>query len=425
MPSVRITKRSVDALEPTSKDSFLWDDSLPGFGIKVTPSGHKSYVAQYRPGAGGRRALAKRIVLGQHGVLTPDEARKRAKQLLGSVAHGEDPSEQRSAEKQRRRISELGEDYLKEVHGRRKPSTAKEYERLWKKHVIPTLGSRKVSDVTARDIHKLHGLLSETPYVANRIVALLGGFFRFAEKVQARSPHTNPARGVELYPESPRERFLTPDEFRRLGAALSTAELTGLPPVEQHKSKRGKEKNRKHRPKSADTPIPANPYAIAAIRLLAVTGCREGEILSLRWDAVDLDRGYLRLADSKTGKSVRPLGLSAAEILETLPRIEGNPHVLPGLKKGQNLKEITRVWFAVRHAAGLDELRLHDLRHSFASVPASRGESLLVVRSLLGHKRASTTERYAHLGDDPVKRAANKAASNIAGWLRGSPDAPK
>ncbi len=420
MPSERVTKRSVDALVPSDKDLFLWDDSLPGFGVKVTPSGHKSYVAQYRPGAGGRRAVAKRIVLGQHGVLTPDEARKRAKQILGSVAHGHDPADERASEKQRQTVSELGESYLKEVKDRKKAGTAKEYERLWKKHVIPGLGSKKAAAVTAQDIRKLHGSMSETPYVANRVVAMLGGFFRFAERENARPPHMNPARGIELYPESPRERFLTPDEFRMLGVALTTAETDGLPPAPQHKRKPGKPEKQKHRPKSKDKPIPANPLAVAAIRLLALTGCREGEILSLRWDAVDLERGYLRLADSKTGKSVRPLGQSAAEILGTLPKIEGNPYVLPGLKKGEHLKEITRVWFAVRQAAKLDDLRIHDLRHSFASVPATGGESLLVVRSLLGHKRASTTERYAHLADDPVKRAADRASSDIAGWLGGT-----
>lgn len=161
---------------------------------------------------------------------------------------------------------------------------------------------------------------------------------------------------------------------------------------------------------------------MAAIRLLALTGCREGEILSLRWDAVDLEQGYLRLADSKTGKSVRPLGKSAAQILDALPRIEKNSYVLSGLKNGEHLKEINRVWHAVRHAAGLDELRIHDLRHSFASVPATNEESLLVVRSLLGHKRVATTERYAHLGDDQVKRAADRASGHIAYWLSTPPD---
>lgn len=269
-------------------------------------------------------------------------------------------------------------------------------------------------------VRKLHRDLKETPYVANRVIAMLGAFFSFAEREGVKLKSGSPTRGIELYPEQPRERFLTAAEFAKLGEALLKAETVGLPPVEKHKSRRGKPENVKHRPKTADTPIPANPLALAAIRLLALTGCREGEILSLRWDAVDLERGYLRLADSKTGKSIRPLGAAAAAILESLPRLEKNPYVLPGAKEGQHLKEIGRTWFAVRHEAKLDDVRLHDLRHSFASVPATSGESMLVLRSLLGHKRVSTTERYAHLGDDPVKRAAESASREIEGWLNGS-----
>jgi integrase len=167
--------------------------------------------------------------------------------------------------------------------------------------------------------------------------------------------------------------------------------------------------------------LPANPFSVAAIRLLTLTGCRESEILSLRWDEVDFDRGYLRLGDSKTGKINRPLSQTAASIVEALPRVEGNPYVLPGAKPGDHLKEIKRVWYAVRHAAGLDDVRLHDLRHSYASVPATGGESLLIVKTLLGHKRSSTTERYAHLGDDPVRRAVERTGTSIAEWLGHKP----
>ena len=420
MPTERITKRSVDALKPGTRDLFLWDDSLPGFGVKLTPSGHRAYVVQYRPAGLGRRVTAKRIVLGSHGMLTPDEARRLAKRELGRVAQGEDPAAERTARKGADTVKEFGGAYLEDVRVRRKPGTAREYNRLWEKHVLPALGSKQVAEVTVLDIRRLHRLMHKTPYLANRLAAMLGAFFTFAEKEGARPPHNNPAHGVEFYPESPRERFLTPDEFRRLGTALATAETEGLVSAPKYRRKPGKKEKQKHRPKTADKPIPANPLAVAAIRLLALTGCREGEVLSLRWDAVDFERGHLRFADSKTGKSVRPLGQSAAALLSTLPRIEGNPYVLPGLKQGEHLKEIKRVWYAVRHAAKLDELRLHDLRHSFASVPAASGESLLVVRSLLGHKRVATTERYAHLGDDPVKRAADRASGDIAGWLDAS-----
>ena len=164
----------------------------------------------------------------------------------------------------------------------------------------------------------------------------------------------------------------------------------------------------------------ANPAAVAAIRLLALTGCRVGEILALRWDEVDFEHGELRLGDTKTGRSVRPLGDVAAELLRTLPTRPESPYVLPGAIEGQPLTEIKRVWHAVRYAAGLPALRLHDLRHSFASVPADGGVSLLVIRSMLGHSRVATTERYAHLTRGPVRRAANSASADIASWMRGS-----
>lgn len=413
-----ITKRTIDALSTTRHHEYVWDNELPGFGVRVTAAGFKAYVIQYRLPGLGRRGTVKRITIGAHGVLAPDEARRLAKRELGKVAQGVDLAAERAARKEAATVREFGTEYLKDVELHRKPGTAKEYRRLWGKHVLPTFGSKLVTEVAISDIRRLHRSLHKTPYLANRVAAMLGAFFTFARDEGARPGNDNPAHGIEFFPENPRERFLSQEEFKRLGAALVRAEKEGLPPAPQHRREPGKKAKQKHRPRSADTPIPANPFAIAAIKLLALTGCRENEILSLRWDAVDLERGYLRLADSKTGRSVRPIGASAAALLSSLPRIDGNPHVLPGLKENEHLKEIKRVWYSVRYAAGLDGLRLHDLRHSFASVPATSGESLLVVRSLLGHKRVATTERYAHLSDDPVKRAANSAASEIASWLQ-------
>src|SRR5258708_7515772 len=421
MPHARITKRAVDALACTGREAYLWDDTLTGFGVRVSPSGHKTYIIRYRLPGRGRRANQRRVALGDHGTLTPDEARALAKRELGRVAQGFDPAADRARTRALPLVRELGEAYIEHVKARRKAGTAKEYERLWKKHVLPALGGRQVSAVTSADVRKIHRSLSETPYVANRSVALIGAFFTFAATEGARPSHDNPARGIELYTEKPHERFLTPEEFKRLGEALVRAETEGLPPAPEFRHRPKSEETAKLRPKSADKPIPANPYAVAAIRLLALTGCRENEILSLRWDAVDLVRGYLRLADTKTGRSVRPLGASAAAILQDLPRVDNNPFVIPGSASGQHLKDFQRLWHAVRHASNLKDVRLHDLRHSVASVPSATGESLLVLRSLLGHKRTVTTERYAHLGDDPVKRAADRASGDIARWLLPAP----
>jgi integrase len=414
-----LTKRVVDSLKSGSGDVFIWDDEVRGFGLKITPAGRRVYIAQYRP-AGGRRSTTKRITLGEHGTITPEQARTIAKRELSRVAQGHDPAAERAARRSGSTVREFGETYLGDVGLRRKPTTATKYKWLWEKHVLPVLGSKPVASVSTIEIRRLHRSLHETPYLANRVVALLGAFFSFAANEGARSPHDNPAHGLELYPERGRERFLTPKEFARLGDALTRAERSGLPPAPEHRLASKNPRAARHTPKNARVPIPANPFAVAAIRLLALTGCRENEILSLRWDAVDLDRGYLRFADTKTGKSNRPLGEPAADIIRALPRVKDSPYVIPGAKPNTPLREIKRLWHAVRYAAELDGLRLHDLRHAFASVPASSGESMLVIQHLLGHVRIGTTERYAHLGADPVRRAADKAASEIAGWMQHS-----
>lgn len=423
MATANLTKRTLDALEFSAGcDYFVWDTKLKGFGVRVTERvdgdgvlhRRKMFVLKYRTLASRQ---TKRITIGAFGPLTPDEAREEARRKLAETAQGVDPLVARRERRSGRTVAEIGRAFLDEVDQRRKPGTAREYRRLWKKHVEPALGAKQVSDVSTMDIKRLHRSLRATPYVANRVVARLATFFTFAISEGATTSKENPTKGVEFYPEEGRERFLTKDEFGRLGAALAIAESVGLPPAPEHRKKPKLLANQKHRPKGADIPTPANPFAIAAIRLLALTGCRENEILSLRWSEVDFERGYIRLDDSKTGKSIRPLNQSAAAILEGLPVVDGNPHVLPGLKPNSSLREIKRVWYAVRHAAKLDGVRLHDLRHSFASVPAASGESLLVVKSLLGHKNVATTERYAHLGDDPVRRAANRAGDSISSWL--------
>ena len=414
----RITKRTVDGLSTHRHHEYIWDSELRGFGVRVTASGFKAYVVQYRLPGLGRRGAVKRVTLGEHGRLTPDEARRLAKRELGRVAQGHDIAAERASRKGIPTVKELGTEYLKDVKLRRKESTAYEYERMWTKHVLPEFGSRQVPSVTSQDVRRLHKSFSETPYTANRTLALLGAFFAYAAKEGVIKAHENPAHGVDHFAEKPRERYLTADEFKRLGEALNKAEATGLPPGPEHKKTPKSEATIKHRAKSTwGQTIPANPFAVAAIRLLALTGCRESEILNLKWEEVDLERGFLRLSDSKTGRSIRPLGASAIAIFESLPKVAKNPHVLPGNKKGEHLSDVQRLWYAVRDAAGLPKLRLHDLRHSFASVPATSGESLLIVRSLLGHRNVATTERYAHLSDDPVKSAADKASADIAGWL--------
>jgi integrase len=430
----KLTKREIDALpRGTQREYFVWDCELKGFGLRVSAMDRRTFVVKYRPL--GRRK-SRRLTIGTYPGLTADEARKLAKLRLAEVAQGRDPARERQTSKLAPTVKELGETYLEDVRLRNKPRTAAEYKRLWEKHVSGVLGSLKVADVASSDLAKLHRQMRETPYLANRVLNMLGAFFSFAIREVARAQHDNPAQLVSRYAEAARERFLTAEEFGRLGEALDQAERVGLPvPPKLQKRSRGMSKTRrakltgrKRGPYKRHAPIvlqPANAYAVAAIRLLTLTGCRESEILSLRWDYVDFERGFLRLPDTKTGKSIRPLASSTAAVLHGLPRIMGNSYVLPGDRPGEHLKEIKRLWYAVRHAAKLDDLRLHDLRHSYASIPAIRGESMLVVASLLGHSRIATTEKYAHLGDDPVRAAGERTSETIARLLKaGTKDSP-
>jgi integrase len=414
----RITKRTVDALKAKQRDVFLWDTDLRGFGVKCTPLGRRVFLVQYRP-LGGRRSVTKRLTLGQYGQLTPEQARQAARAVLAEVAGGADPGIDRGARRQALTVTEAATLFLEEVDAKKKARTAYEYRRLMEGEIVPALRTIKVKDVARAQVSRIHHGGRDRPYAANRILALASVFFSWCERHGHREPGTNPCRGIERYREEARERFLTADELGRLGATLTKAEREGLPPAQKHRQKPRSPATAKHRPKGADTPRPANPFAVAAIRFLVLSGFREQEALSLRWDAIDFTRGMVTLADSKTGKSVRHVGAPALELVASLPREDGNPHVFPGRTPGSPLIEIKRVWEAVRETASLSDVRLHDLRHSFASVAASGGASLPLVGALLGHKNVATTQRYAHLADDPRKHVADSTASTVAAALSG------
>lgn len=413
---VKLTKRSVDALKAEAGRLLVFDTELPGFGVRVLPDGKRTFFAQYRT-AGGRRGRVRRYTLGRYGKLTVEEARTAAKEVFAKVALGEDPAAARRAWKTAPTVRELGEEYLESVDATRKPSTAREYRGLWRRHVVSALGTAAVRSVSTAEVSRLHRRLRDTPYAANRVLSLLSSFFTYAERQGVRPAQSNPVRGVERYPERSRERFLTPAEVKRLGEALVEAETVGLPPAPNRRKRPATGKTAKHRTKSAGTPTPANPFAVSAIRFLLLSGFREKEALTLRWEYLDLERKVALLPDTKTGRSVRRLGGAAVLLLDSLPRIAGSPYVFPGGKPGSHLVEINRVWYAVRHAAGLEDVRLHDLRHSFASAVASAGGSLLMIRSLLGHRDPATTAKYAHLLADPVQATADATAGELADLL--------
>lgn len=432
----KITKRSVEALRPAAKDVKLWDTEIPGFGVKVTPAGRRVYVLQYW--APGRASVRRTFTLGIHGAplvrarngveetrdLTPELARVLAREARADIQRGADPAGDKGrarAALKHRTLSVLSVTYLEDCAAKRKPRTATEYARIFKKDLIPALGAAVVDGISVLDAATLHHKLRKTPHQANRSVQVLGAFLTWCATRGFRPRGLNPCQDVVLFKEVARERFLSVDELARLGDAMRTAATVGLAPAPELRRKAPTDPAKaKHRPRSADTPKPANPYAVAALRLLLLSGWRETEVLTLRWDALDLERGAATLADTKTGKSERALGVPAVELLTRLPRVQGSPYVFPGAKPERRLGEIKRLWGAVRYAAKLKEVRLHDIRHTAASHAIGGGLSLYVTGKLLGHKRAATTQRYAHLSDDVQKRAADDMARTIDAALEGS-----
>jgi integrase len=378
---IKLTKEIVEKTEPGATDLFLWDSELPGFGCKITPNRKRTYVAQYRAPDGRTRRLS----LGRHGVVTIDQARKKAKEKLGAAALGEDPATEKLEARHSPTIEDLGKRYLAEHATKKKASSAGNDKWLLDKIIYPRIGTIKTLTISRTDVAKLHHDLREKPYIANRTLALFSKMMNLAEAWGERPDNSNPCRHVEKFKETKRRRFLSTEELGRLGNVLSTVEQTETEPAE----------------------------AIAAIRLLIFTGARLSEILTLRWEYVSWEFEALVLPDSKTGSKTIPLSGPARRILENLPSIEGNPYVLPGHRHGQHLVALGHIWNRIRAAAEISDVRLHDLRHSYASVGAASGLGLPIIGALLGHTQASTTQRYAHLAQDPLKAAAELISTKI------------
>jgi len=414
MPTGRISKKSVDDLVcPEGQDRvFLWDESLAGFGVVAHRRGGKAYVVQYRKAGRSRRST-----IGKHGRLTPEQARSEAKKLLGEVEKGADPVATRKAERQIRLLEDVAADFLAfHAKGKLKPLTYSAYSVLVERHIKPSIGRIRISELRRADITRMHTRMASTPGTANRAVSLVSAIWNWAAARDEVASGANPAKGVARYPESAKERFLSSDEFRRLGEALSKAETEGLP---YEVNEQGP--NAKHAPKPENRKRVIDPYAAAAIRLLILTGARLREILHAQWESVDFDRGILFLRDSKTGRKPIYLGSPTLAILTGLPRIEGNPFIIAGSKADKPRADLKNPWRAITEAAGLNGLRLHDLRHSFASVGAGASLGLPIIGKLLGHTQPSTTARYAHLDADPMRRAVETISDTITTAMNGHP----
>ena len=393
LTTTTISKRTVEALS-AEKDTVFWDSELSGFGVRVYPTGSKHYVVQTR--AGGK--AAKRVTVGRHGVVTAEEARRRAALVIARIKAGEDPVPERPsrAHADGPTVGDLARQWLDEhVAVRCKPNTVSMYTLVVNRHLLPAFGKIPALALDHARVTEFHHSLRATPAMANQAVDTLSRIWNSAEDRGLLPEASNPCRLVVRNRQRRRERFLSEEEFRRLGRTLAEAE-----------TRKG-----------------VSVHAVAAIRLLLLTGCRKSEILTLRWQDVDLEARELKLADSKTGARTVPVSPEATEVLANIPRVDGSPWVIPGNVKGKPMCSLSDPWRLVCRRAGIRNARIHDCRHSFASRALALGEGLPMIGALLGHADVTTTARYAHLAQHSVRDSAVRISDSIAAdILRDWPD---
>ncbi len=364
--SKKLTQTTIQKLQ---LNETIRDTEVNGFGIRKQ-KGQPSYFLQTR--IHGR---LKWITIGKHGSpWTLANARKEARRLLNEIAAGVDPTHERQKKREIPNIRKLAEAFIEDHGPKLRPATLRDYKRLIRDYIIPAFGQLKISEIDKPLVSKAHNGWKDKPRSANFALSVMSKLMSWSAEQGFCSESANPCKGLKKFPERKVERYLSADEFRRLGDVLSEAEKDGSEDV----------------------------HVIAAIRLLMFTGARLSEILHLTWAEVNIERGILFLEQSKTGQKAVFLNKPALRVLATLPRIAGNPYVIIGKNPGSHLINLQKPWNRTRKKAGLEDVRLHDLRHSFASLAAGNGASLPLIGGLLGHSQPQTTSRYAHLADNPL-----------------------
>ena len=393
----KITLKSITSLEP---GQTIWDETIKGFGVRRQRKA-AVYVLKYRDNNGHQ----KFITLGRHGSpWTPETARAEAKQYLAMIINrtGKSEAADRPAAAQTFTLSEFSEIYLKRYAAlHKKPRSLAEDRRNLELHILPMLGAKKLTEINFADIVQFQSSRSECPANANRCLALISHLFTIAAKWAAIPPGTNPCRGVKRFRERMRERLFLNEEIVRLGRTLAEAEKSSHGAISLISG--GREDWR----------------AVHALQLLIYTGARLSEILSLEWGSISWDGGFARLPDSMTGGKSIPLPMPALEILNRISEWQGQKgkYVFPGKRKDTHFTGIQKPWQRIRKRAGLSDVRIHDLRHCYASTAVASGESLFLVGAVLGHRASSTTQRYAHLAMTPILDAANRTAGRLAALM--------
>lgn len=415
----KITKRLVDSLDASQSETLVNDTELEGFGLRVRPPASRVYVLRYR--FGGER---KRKTIGPHGSpWTPETARKEARRLLGLVATGIDPLFEEQQAKKEMTIKALCETYLAQAEAGhiltnrdrpKKPATIAKDRASINGHIVPLLGNKKISALTRPDVVTFrnnvtagktssnkktgkHGrsIIKGGPSAARRSLATLSAVYSHA--VSMGLVQVNPVHGIVKKPAPKNKQTLTAENYQVLHEALATVEEAS-----------------KTRKANTGTKI-----ALAAIRLLLLTGCRRNEVLSLLKTEIDAKTGCFRFADTKTGAQVRPIGVTAIQFAVTQDWNEKSDYVFPASRGEGHLVNVQRTWNEVRIAASLDDVPLHTARHGFASVAAELGYSLPTIGGLLGHSSGSVTSQYIHLVDSALVAAANQVAAVIDARMKG------